>query len=253
MSRPRISASGSWVIGKAEPSVILISSAVRSPSIRECSFFIHAMIDWSRSSPAVRTDRLVTMPPERDDGDLGGAAADVDDHVAGRLVDRQPGADRGGHRLLDDVDAPGAGLVAGLLHGPLLHRGDLARYADHQARLGEVAPAVHLLDEEPQHLLARLEVGDDAVLERADRGDVVRGAPDHPLGLVADGEDLAGRGVQRHHGGLVEEHALAAHVDEGVRGAEVDGHVPADDAVRHAVRPPVARPGRGHGPTRARA
>src|SRR4051794_795354 len=63
MSRPRTSASGSCVNGNAEPSVILISSAVRSPSIREYSFFIHAMIDWSRSSPAVRIDRLVTMPP----------------------------------------------------------------------------------------------------------------------------------------------------------------------------------------------
>ena len=63
MSRPRTSASGSCGSGKAEPRVILISSAVRSPSIREYSFFIHAMIDWSRSSPAVRIDRLVTMPP----------------------------------------------------------------------------------------------------------------------------------------------------------------------------------------------
>ena len=63
MSRPRISASGSLVSGKAVPRVILISSAVRSPSIRECSFFIHAMIAWSMSSPAVRTLRLVTMPP----------------------------------------------------------------------------------------------------------------------------------------------------------------------------------------------
>ena len=63
MSRPRISASGSRVIGNAEPRVILTSSAVRSPSIRECSFFIHAMSAWSRSSPAVRIDRLVTMPP----------------------------------------------------------------------------------------------------------------------------------------------------------------------------------------------
>ncbi len=63
MSRPRISASGSVGSGKADPRVILISSAVRSPSIREYSFFIHAMIAWSRSSPAVRTLMLVTMPP----------------------------------------------------------------------------------------------------------------------------------------------------------------------------------------------
>jgi hypothetical protein len=41
----------------------LISSAVRSPSIREYSFLNHEMIAASRSSPAVRMDMLVTMPP----------------------------------------------------------------------------------------------------------------------------------------------------------------------------------------------
>jgi hypothetical protein len=34
------------------------------------------------------------------------------------------GSDGGGHRFLDDVDLAGAGLVAGVLHGPLLHAGD---------------------------------------------------------------------------------------------------------------------------------
>ena len=63
MSRPRISASGSSGSGNAEPRATLISSAVRSPSISEYSFFIQLMIDWSRSSPAVRIDWLVTMPP----------------------------------------------------------------------------------------------------------------------------------------------------------------------------------------------
>ena len=62
-SRPRISADGSCDIGNAEPRVILTSSAVRSPSIRECSFFIQVTIAWSSSSPAVRTDSEVTMPP----------------------------------------------------------------------------------------------------------------------------------------------------------------------------------------------
>ena len=38
-SRPRISACGSSGLGNAEPIAILISSAVRSPSMREYSFF----------------------------------------------------------------------------------------------------------------------------------------------------------------------------------------------------------------------
>ena len=170
MSRPRISASGSSGSRErgAEGHLDLLGGAL--PSMREYSFFIQAMIAWSRSSPAVRMDRLVTMPPRRDHGDLGGAAADVDDHVAGGLVDRQPGADRGGHRLLDDVDPARAGLVAASLTArcstaviPLGTQID-------QPRLGEVAAAVHLLDEVAQHLLGRLEVGDHAVLQRPDRG-----------------------------------------------------------------------------------
>src|SRR5918994_614240 len=65
---------------------------------------------------------------EADNGHLGRAAADVDDHVPGRLLDRQAGADGRGHRLLDDVGRlSGAGVLGGLLHGPLLDPGDARR------------------------------------------------------------------------------------------------------------------------------
>jgi hypothetical protein len=46
---------------------------------------------------------------EGDDGDLARAAADVDDHVPGRLGDWQAGADRGCHRLFDQVRLAGSG------------------------------------------------------------------------------------------------------------------------------------------------
>ena len=54
-------------------------------------------------------------------------------------------------------------------------------------------------------------------LQRPDRGDAVGRAADHPLGLVADREDLVGLLVHRDHGRLVDEDALAAHVDQRVR------------------------------------
>ena len=72
---------------------------------------------------------------ERDDGHLGGAAADVDHHVAGRLAHRQAGADRGRHRLLDQVGLAGAGREARLLDRALLHPGD-ARRARRPPRAG---------------------------------------------------------------------------------------------------------------------
>jgi hypothetical protein len=55
-------------------------------------------------------------------------------------------------------------------------------HADDHAGLGEPA-LVHLLDEVAQHLLADLEVGDHAVLQRPDGLDVRRRAADHALRL----------------------------------------------------------------------
>ena len=44
---------------------------------------------------------------QRHDGDLGRAAADIDDHRRGRLDDGQVRADARRHRLFDEVDPPG--------------------------------------------------------------------------------------------------------------------------------------------------
>jgi hypothetical protein len=86
---------------------------------------------------------------------------------------------------------------------------------------------MHLFDEVAQHLLGDVEIGDHAVLERADRGDVAGGATQHPLRFDADGVHLAAVRVDRHHRGLREHDAAPANVDEGVGRAEVDGHVAA--------------------------
>jgi hypothetical protein len=86
------------------------------------------------------------------------------------------------------------------------------------------------VDEVAQHLLGGVEVGDDPVLEGADGHDVARGAPDHRLGLGADGQDGVVLGVDGHHRRLVEHDSAAADVDEGVGGPEVDGHVAAEEA-----------------------
>ena len=55
-------------------------------------------------------------------------------------------------------------------------------------------------------------------------------AAEHPLGLDADRVHLAGARVDRDHRGLGEHDAAPAHVDERVRGAEVDRHVAAAEA-----------------------
>ena len=146
-------------------------------------------IDWRHDDPA-----------ERDHRDLARAAADVDDHRAGGLAHRQAGADRGRHRLLDQVGLARAGAQARLLDRALLHAGDARGHAHDDARM-RPAVLVHLLDEVAQHLLGDVEVGDDAVLERADRGDRAGRAAEHALGLDPDGVDLPAARVDRHHDG----------------------------------------------------
>jgi hypothetical protein len=62
-SRPLISATSSSGIGNTLAIASLIASDVRSPSSSEYSFFTCWMIASSSSSPPMRIDVLVTMPP----------------------------------------------------------------------------------------------------------------------------------------------------------------------------------------------
>src|SRR5204862_5105045 len=57
---------------------------------------------------------------ERNHGDLARAAADIDDHVAGRPADGDVGADGSGERLLDQVGRASAGLEGGIANRALL-------------------------------------------------------------------------------------------------------------------------------------
>ena len=82
-----------------------------------------------------------------------------------------------------------------------------------------------LLDEVAQHLLGHVEVGDHAVLQRADRRDRPGRAAEHPLRLDADRVHLAGALVDRDHRRLREDDPAPSHVDEGVGRTEIDRHV----------------------------
>ena len=84
---------------------------------------------------------------------------------------------------------------------------------------------MHALDEIAEHLLGDIEVGDHTVLQWSNRLDVAGRAADHALGLGAHGKDSSSKGVDRDDGRLVEYDATSTHIDQRVRGAEVDGHV----------------------------
>ena len=65
---------------------------------------------------------------QREHGDFGGAAADVEHHRAARLVHGQARADRGRHRLANDLHAARAGAFGRLLDGAAF---DLRRAEGH--------------------------------------------------------------------------------------------------------------------------
>src|SRR5258706_561555 len=86
-----------------------------------------------------------------DDRNVGRAAADVHHHVARRLFDRQPGANRRSHGLFDEKNLAGARAISGVLHCALFHRRNLAGNADDNSRMHKHAAVVRLLDEIGQH------------------------------------------------------------------------------------------------------
>ena len=102
---------------------------------REAVLAAHVALDGGVDVERAHPDRFERdHPAERDHRDLARATADVDDHVAERLVDRQRRADRRGHRLLDEERLRRARAPRGFEHRALLDVRDGRRHADQHAR-----------------------------------------------------------------------------------------------------------------------
>ncbi len=179
------------------------------------------------------------MPLKRNHRDIGGAAADIDHHVAAGLGDGQTGADGGHHGLLHQVHFAGLGAIGRVHDRALFHLRDLRRHADDDARMHQHLAVVRLLDEVVQHLLGDFEVGDDAVFHRLDGDDVARRAAKHLLGLFADSFDFTGVLVDRDDGGLVDHDAFAARIDQRVGRSQIDGKIAGEHAEQrtHVAEP----------------
>ena len=171
-----------------------------------------ALADQQVELPADgRNDRLVHLVAadpdgladddagQRDDRHLGRAAADIDDHVARGLGDRQAGADRCGHRLFDQIDLARSCGERRVADCSLFDLGDARGNADDDARLDEGAPVVGPHDEVAEHRLGDLEVGDHPVLHGAHSDDVTRRPAEHLFGLSSDGQHLLAAGCAALH------------------------------------------------------
>ena len=167
---------------------------------------------------------VVDDATQGDDGDFGGAATDVDDHVARRLQYVDADADGGGHRLMDQAHFLGAGLLSRVLHGAFLHLGDARRDADDHLQAGwkQVVLEIDHLDHLAHHVFGGLEVGDDTVAKRADGLDVFVGLAVHHHGTFADGDDLLRVALHGDDGRLVDYHLVVVY-DNRVGRTEVNG------------------------------
>jgi hypothetical protein len=91
------------------------------------------------------------------------------------------------------------------------------------------------VDEVLQHLFRDGEIGDDAVFQWPDGGDVARRAAQHELGLGTDrGNALRAAGTpvlaDGDHRRFVQDDPLAADVDQRVGRAEIDGEIVGEQA-----------------------
>ena len=170
------------------------------------------------------------MPEREISGDFRRAAADVDDHVARRVLHRKPDADRRRHRFFDQINFARAGVRGRFAHGALFHFGDAGRDRDHHARPRPHPSVVHFRDEMAQHRLGHFEIGNDAVLQRPHRDDVAGRAPEHPFRFVADGQALWRAGLHRHHRGFAQDDALVLDVNKRVGRTEIDPDVAGEPA-----------------------
>ena len=183
---------------------------------------------------------------EGDHAHFRGAAADVQHHGAARLMHRQARADGRRHGLFDQKHLAGAGAGGRFADGAALHLGGAVGDADQHPRAGaQKLGLMHRADEMLEHFLRDREVGDYAVLQRADGLDVARGAAQHALGLFAHRRDgFGGVGVPSvltdgDDRGFIEDDALATHVDQRVGGAEINGQIgrkQAADFFEHGIR-----------------
>lgn len=95
---------------------------------------------------------------------IGRTAADVDDHIADRVIDGQIHAESRSSRRFDEEGFLGAGLIDGFHDGPFFDIRRRRRYADHDAQALDAADA--LAEDIAQHRPGYTVIGDDAVDQR---------------------------------------------------------------------------------------
>ena len=161
----------------------------------------------------------------RDHGDLRRAAADVNDHCAGRIENGQAGAECGCDRLGNKLNRTGACFFGSLLDGTAFNRRYAGGNADNDAGALDERAAERFFDELLKHRRGDIEISDHAVLERLDGNDGAGRSADDLLCLLADGAGLVGAGIDRDDRRLAHDDASAACIDQGIGRTEINSDI----------------------------
>ena len=161
------------------------------------------------------------LAAQRKHCNIGGAAADINDHAALRLGDVDAGAKGSGNGFVDQVHLTGTSGHHSLHHGIAFNAGNGGGHTDGHAGLDHVG-AVHLLDKTADQLTGHGMVTDHTVLQREDGRNIVRGAAHHSKGLIACFQHGLLAGIHCHNAGLVEHNALALLRNDNGSGTKID-------------------------------
>ena len=169
---------------------------------------------------------------QRDQTNLGGAAADIHDHIADRLHHRQARPDSRRHRFFNQVGFLGTGIQRRLTDRSLLHRGNTGGHTNNNSRPRENRAIFNrLVDKILQHTLCDVKIGNHAVLNRANSHDVAGSTAQHFLGLITHRQDFTAVLFHRHHRRLGHNGILALNRYQSVGCAQVNTNINVKQAV----------------------
>ena len=159
---------------------------------------------------------------QRNHCNLGRPAAYVYNHIPFGGFDVNSNADGSGHWLKNEVNIASIGVLCRVADGAKLYfcraRGDAN---DHAQRVREeMTTRVYHLNQPAHHLLAGREVGNNTVAQRSDGAYIVMRLLIHHLGLLANGNHLAGVTVEGYNRRLVNNYLVIAD-DNSVGGSQV--------------------------------
>jgi len=170
---------------------------------------------------------------ERDDGDVGDACTNIDNHVAARFLDRESSPLRGGKRLVDEEHVGSSGISEGLDDCPPLHLRQLSGDRDGHLQAAKREGGPCPMKEAVQHAFAQREVGDHPTTNWLHRAELLRCAAHAGLRPASGRFNLTRAGTDRHEGWLFDGNTLTVDVDESVGRAQVETNTYAAEGADH--------------------